>query len=66
MFAHLRDHFMFSSRRLVHKTKTTVFGVLAFLIVGTQGMVPVSGMKVVVVASARMVKATPAKDGHEW
>jgi len=33
MAAHLLDHFVFSSRRLQQKTKTIVFGVVAFMIV---------------------------------
>jgi hypothetical protein len=35
MAAHLLDHFIFSSRRLRHRTKAIVFGVTAFAIVGT-------------------------------
>lgn len=35
MFAHILDHFVFSSRRLVRKTKAIVFGVLASVVFGT-------------------------------
>jgi hypothetical protein len=33
MAAHLLDHFVFSSKKLKPRTKQTVFGVLAFLII---------------------------------
>lgn len=35
MLAHMLDHFIFSSRRLRHQTKSIVFGVCAFSIVAT-------------------------------
>ena len=35
MFAHLLDHFIFSSRRLGLQTKAIVFGVVASAIVGS-------------------------------
>jgi dolichyl-phosphate-mannose-protein mannosyltransferase len=34
MLAHLLDHFIFSSRRLSHNTKTIAFSACAFAIVG--------------------------------
>ena len=35
MFAHVLDHFIFSSRRLSHQTKAIVFGVFVAILVGT-------------------------------
>jgi C-terminal four TMM region of protein-O-mannosyltransferase len=35
MLAHLLDHFMFSSSRLTRKTKSIIFGICAFAIVGS-------------------------------
>ena len=35
MLSHLLDHFVFSSRRFSHQTKSIFFGFCAFLIVGT-------------------------------